>query len=51
MECQTSELVDLYTRRASPSIPLPINYGLIKINNNAPSDEEILLATSKLSNG
>jgi hypothetical protein len=51
MERQTSKLVNLYTRRASPGNPLPINYGLIKISNNAPSDEEIRLATSKLSNG
>jgi hypothetical protein len=51
MEHQTSERVNLYTRRALPGNPLPINYGPIKINNGAPSDEEIQLATSKLSNG
>ncbi len=51
MECQTSEQVNLYIRRASPGNPLPVNYGPIKINHNAPSDEEIRLATSKLSNG
>jgi hypothetical protein len=51
IEHQTSEQVDLYMRRASPGNPLHINYGPIKINNNAPSDEEIRLATSELSNG
>jgi hypothetical protein len=51
MERQTSEQVNLYMRRASPCNPLPINYGPIEINNDAPSDEEIRLATSKLSNG
>jgi hypothetical protein len=51
MKRQTSEQVDLYTRRASPGNPLPINYGPIKINNDAPSDKEIWLATSELSNG
>jgi hypothetical protein len=51
MERQTSEQVNLYTRRASPSDPLPINYGPIKINDDAPSDKEILLATSELLNG
>ncbi len=51
MEHQTSEQVDLYMRRASPGNPLPINYSPIEISNNAPSDDEIRLATSKLSNG
>jgi hypothetical protein len=51
MERQTLEQDDLYTRRASPGNPLPINYGPIKINDDAPSDTEIRLATSKLSNG
>ncbi len=45
------ERVDLYMRRALPGNPLPINYGPIEINSNAPSDKEIRLATSKLSNG
>jgi hypothetical protein len=51
MEHQTLEQVNLYTRRALPGNPLPINYGPIKTNNDAPSDKEIRLATSKLSNG
>jgi hypothetical protein len=51
MERQTLERVDLYMRRALPGNPLPINYGPIEINSNAPSDKEIRLATSKLSNG
>ncbi len=51
MECQTSERVNLYTRRALPGDPLPINYGPIEINNDASSDKVIQLATSKLSNG
>ncbi len=51
MEHQTSEQVNLYMRSASPGNPLPINYGPIEINDNAPSDEEIWLATSKLLNG
>jgi hypothetical protein len=51
MEHQTSERVNLYTRRALPGNPIPINYGPIKINDNAPLDEEIRLATSKLLNG
>ncbi len=51
MERQTSEQVNLYTRRASPGDPLPINYGPIEINDDAPSDKEIRLATSKLLNG
>jgi hypothetical protein len=51
MEHQTLEWVDLYTRRVLPGNPISINYGPIKINNDAPSDEEIRLATSKLSNG
>jgi hypothetical protein len=51
MECKTSEQVNLYTRRASPGNPLPINYSTIEINNNAPSDKEIQLVTSELSNG
>jgi hypothetical protein len=51
MECQNSERIDLYARRASPGDPLPINYGPIEINDNAPSNAEIRLATSKLSKG
>jgi hypothetical protein len=51
MELQTSEWVNLYTRRASPGNPLPINYGPIKIYDDAPWDKEIGLVTSKLSNG
>ncbi len=51
MEHQTSERIDLYARRASPGDPLPINYGPIETNNNAPLDADIRLATSKLSNG
>jgi hypothetical protein len=51
MECQTSERIHLYARRASPGNPLPINYGPIKINGDAPLDKEIRLTTSKLSNG
>jgi hypothetical protein len=51
MEHKTLEQVDLYIRRALPGNPLPINYGPIKINNDTPSDKEIRLATSKLSNG
>jgi hypothetical protein len=51
MKRQTSERVNLYARRASPGNLLPINYGPIKINDDAPSDKEIRLATSKLSNG
>jgi hypothetical protein len=50
MEHQTSEQVNLYTRRVSPGNPLPINYGPVKINHNAPSDKEIRLATGELSN-
>jgi hypothetical protein len=50
MECQTLERVHLYTRKVLPGNPLPINYGPIKINNDAPSDKEIQLATSKLLN-
>jgi hypothetical protein len=41
----------LYTSRASPGNALSINYGPIEINDDAPSDEEIQLETSKLSNG
>ncbi len=51
MERQTSERVDLYIRRALPGNPLPINYGPIKINDNAPLDKEIWLVTSELSKG
>jgi hypothetical protein len=52
MEHQTSEHVDLYARRAaSPGKPLPIKYGPLKINNGAPLNKEIRLATSELSNG
>jgi hypothetical protein len=51
MEHQTLEWVNLYTRRALPGDPLPINYGQIKIINDALLDKEIRLATSKLSNG
>jgi hypothetical protein len=51
LERQTSEQVNLYTSRASPGNPLPINYGPIEINDDAPSDKEILLATSELLNG
>ena len=51
MERQTSERMDFYARRASPGGPLPNNYGPIKINDDAPLDKEIRLATSKLSNG
>ncbi len=51
MERQTLERVDLYTRRALPGDPRPINYGPIEINDKAPLDEEIRCATSKLSNG
>jgi hypothetical protein len=51
MERQTSERVDLYARRLSPGDPLPINVERTKINNNAPSDEEIRTAVSELSNG
>jgi hypothetical protein len=50
MERQTSEQVDLYRRRASPGDPLPIKYGPIEINEDAPLDKEIQLATSELSN-
>ncbi len=51
MEHQTSERVNLYARRASPGDPFPINYDPIKIKDDAPSDKEIRLATSKLMNG
>jgi hypothetical protein len=51
MERQTSEHVDLNARRALPGLPLPINYNPIKINDDAPSDKEIRLATSEFSNG
>jgi hypothetical protein len=50
IEHQTSEQVNLYMRRASLGNPLSINYGPIKINDNAPSDKEIWFATSELSN-
>ncbi len=46
MDCQTSERVGLYTRRALPGDSLPINYGSIEINDG----KEIRLATSELSN-
>jgi hypothetical protein len=51
MECQTSEKVNLYTRRGSPGYPLPINVERIEINDDVPSDGEIRLAAGKLSNG
>jgi hypothetical protein len=51
MEHQTLERVDLYMRRALPGDPLPINYGPIEIKDDAPLEEEIQLATSKLLNG
>jgi hypothetical protein len=51
MERQTLERVDLYARRLSPGDPLPINVERTKIDDNAPSDEEIRTAVSKLSNG
>jgi hypothetical protein len=51
MERQTSEGVNLYTRRLSPGDPLPINVARIKINNNTPLDVEIRTVISKLSNG
>jgi hypothetical protein len=51
MDRLTSEQVNLYTRRASPGNLLPINYSPIKINDDAPSDKEIWLATSEFSNG
>ncbi len=51
MERQTSERFNVYARRVSPGNPLPINYSQIKINDNAPSDAEIWLATRELSNG
>jgi hypothetical protein len=50
MEGQTLESVDFYTRRVSPGDSLPINYGPIEINHDAPLEEEIWLAASKLSN-
>ncbi len=40
MECQTSEQVNLYTRRVLPGDLLPINYGPIKINDNTPLDKK-----------
>ena len=43
--------VDLYVRRLSPGDPLPINVERIEINDDAPLDEEIRIAASKLSNG
>ncbi len=51
MEHQTSERVDLYARRLSLGDPLPINAERIKINDDAPLDEEIRIAASKLLNG
>jgi hypothetical protein len=48
---QTSERVDLYTRRALPGNPLLINCSPIVINNDALFDEKIQLATSELLNG
>ncbi len=51
MDRQTSERVNLYTRRVTPGEPLPIYVKRIKINNDAPSDGEIRIAASKLSNG
>jgi Flp pilus assembly protein TadB len=51
MERQTSERVDLYTRRLSPGDPLPINVDRIEINDDAPLDEEIRIVVSELSDG
>jgi hypothetical protein len=51
MERQTSERVDLYARRLLPGNPLPINVERTKINDDIPSDGEIRIAVSKLSNG
>jgi hypothetical protein len=43
--------VGLYTRRALPGNPLPINYSPIEIKDDAPFYKEIRLATSKLLSG
>ncbi len=51
MECQTLERVNSYVRRMSPGDPLPINVERIEINDDAPSDGELQIAASELSNG
>jgi hypothetical protein len=51
MERQTSERVDLYTRRELPDNSLPINVAPFEINNNVPSDGELRGVVGKLNNG
>jgi hypothetical protein len=51
MERQTSEQIDLYTRRDSPGNPLPINVAPTEINNDVPSDGELRGVVGELSNG
>ena len=51
MEHQTSERVDLYSRRQSPGDPLPILVDPIEINDNQPCDGEIRSAAGQLTNG
>ncbi len=51
VERQTSERVDLFTRRLLLGDPLPINVERTKINNDVPSDGKIRTAVSELSNG
>jgi hypothetical protein len=51
MEKQTAEHVDLYPRRESPGPPVAVNIEPVDVLDDAPTNGEIQVAVSKLTNG
>jgi hypothetical protein len=50
MEKQTAERIDLYQRRESPGLPVAVNVTPVDVQDNAPTDGEIWVAVSELTN-
>ncbi len=50
MEKQTVEHVDLHQRRDSPGLPVAVNIAPVDVQDDAPTDEEIMAAVNELTN-
>jgi hypothetical protein len=51
IEKQTAERVDLYQQCESPGLPVAINIAPVDVRDNTPTNREIRVAVSKLTNG
>jgi hypothetical protein len=51
MEKQTAERVDLHRQRESPGLPVAVNVVPVDVRDDAPTDGEIKVTVSELTNG